>query len=42
MFQMEIVGQHRPDGSTQWKTQEGVYVHQTDFDPKRRTGHDEL
>ena len=44
-FQMEIVGQHRPDGSTQWRTQEGVYVHhQTDFDPKRRTGqdHDEL
>jgi len=40
--QMEIVGQSRPDGSTQWRTQEGVYVHQTDFDPKRRPGHDEL
>jgi len=40
--QMEIVGQHRPDGSTQWKTQEGVYVHQTDFDPKGQRGHDEL
>ena len=40
---MEIVGTSRPDGSTKWKTQEGVYVHPTDFDPKRRPGsHDEL
>merc|ERR1712045_822246 len=40
--QMEIVGSIRADGSAQWKTQEGVYVHQTDFDPKRSSGHDEL
>ena len=40
--QMEIVGSSRADGSTQWKTQEGVYIHQTDFDPKRSSGHDEL
>ena len=40
--QMEIVGQQRPDGSTYWKTQEGVYIHQTDFDPKRQNAHDEL
>jgi len=40
--QMEIVGTSRADGSTHWKTQEGVYVHQTDFDPKRSAGHDEL
>ena len=43
MFQMEIVGTSRPDGSTKWRTQEGVYIHQTDFDPKRKYGsHDEL
>merc|ERR1719373_592430 len=41
--QMEIVGTSRPDGTTKWRTQEGVYVHPTDFDPKRRPGsHDEL
>ena len=40
--QMEIVGQQRPDRSTYWKTQEGVYIHQTDFDPKRQNAHDEL
>jgi len=40
--QMEIVGTSRADGSTHWKTQEGVYVHHTDFDPKRSAGHDEL
>ena len=42
-LQMEIVGTSRADGSTNWKTQEGVYVHHTDFDPKRNTAeHDEL
>ena len=42
-LQMEIVGTSRADGSTHWKTQEGVYVHHTDFDPKRNTAeHDEL
>jgi hypothetical protein len=42
--QMEIIGTSRPDGSTKWRTQEGVYVHpNTDFDPKRKYGsHDEL
>jgi len=41
--QMEIVGSTRADGSTKWRTQEGVYVHPTDFDPKRKYGsHDEL
>merc|ERR1711892_735554 len=41
--QMEIVGSTRADGSTKWRTQEGVYVHQSDFDPKRNiASHDEL
>merc|ERR1711915_752058 len=41
--QMEIVGTSRPDGTTKWRTQEGVYVHPTDFDPKQKYGgHDEL
>lgn len=41
--QMEIVGTSRPDGSTQWRVQEGVFVHPSDFNPKRPTeAHDEL
>ena len=41
--QMEIVGSSRADGSTQWRTQEGIYIHQTDFNPNRqKEGHDEL
>jgi len=40
---MEIVASTRADGSTKWRTQEGVYVHQSDFDPKRNiASHDEL
>ena len=43
MLQMEIVGSKRLDGSTQWRTQEGVYIQQSDFDPKRKyNSHDEL
>jgi len=43
LLQMEIVGSSRADGSTKWRTQEGVYIHSTDFDPKRKYGsHDEL
>lgn len=41
--QMEIVGTSMPDGSTYWQVQEGVFVHPSDFNPKRATGsHDEL
>jgi len=41
--QMEIVGSSNPDGSTNWKVQEGVYIHQSDFNPKKSYGgHDEL
>ena len=40
---MEIVGSSNPDGSTNWKVQEGVYIHQSDFNPKKSYGgHDEL
>jgi len=41
--QMEIIGMTRADGSTKWKTQEGIYVHPSDFNPKKSHGsHDEL
>ena len=41
--QMEIIGSQRADGTTKWRTQEGVYVHPSDFNPKRgQMGHDEL
>jgi len=41
--QMEIIGSPRADGSTKWRTMEGVYVHPSDFNPKRsRSTHDEL
>jgi len=41
--QMEIVGTMSPDGSTNWKVQEGVYIHPSDFNPKKSYGgHDEL
>jgi dolichyl-phosphate-mannose--protein O-mannosyl transferase len=41
--QMEIIGMTKADGSTKWRTQEGVYVHPSDFNPKRNQGsHDEL
>jgi len=40
---MEIIGISRPDGSTKWRTQEGIYIHPSDFNPKRQQmGHDEL
>jgi hypothetical protein len=40
---MEIVGTSMPDGSTYWQVQEGVFVHPSDFNPKRTAGsHDEL
>ena len=36
-FKMEIVGMISPDGSSKWRTQEGVYVHPTtDFDPRKK------
>ncbi|XP_023327953.1 stromal cell-derived factor 2 [Eurytemora carolleeae] len=41
--QMEIVGSSSVDGSTSWTAQEGVYIHQSDFNPNKSTlGHDEL
>jgi len=41
--QMEIIGTTRPDGTTKWRTQEGIYIHPSDFNPKRQQmGHDEL
>jgi len=41
--QMEIVGTSMPDSSTKWKVQEGVYIHHSDFNPKKSAGgHDEL
>ena len=40
---MEIVGSSSVDGSTSWTAQEGVYIHQSDFNPNKTTlGHDEL
>ena len=40
---MEIVGSTMPDGSTYGHVMEGVFVHPSDFNPKRSTGsHDEL
>jgi len=41
--QMEIVGLSMPDVSAKWKTAEGIFVHPTDFNPKKHSGnHDEL
>jgi len=42
--QMEIVGLDSPRSNTQWKAGEGVFVHQSNFDPTggRSPGHDEL
>lgn len=40
--QMEIVGTSMPDGSTNWKVQEGIYVHHSDFNPKKAYIRDEL
>jgi len=41
--QMEIVGLTMPDGTAKWKTQEGIYIHPSDFNPKKSYGgHDEL
>jgi len=40
--QMEVVGLSMPDSSTKWKTAEGIFVHPSDFNPKRQAAHDEL
>jgi len=42
--QMEIIGSNKQDGASKWRTQEGVYVHPSDFNPKgaRSEDHDEL
>jgi len=41
--QMEIVGVTVPDVSTKWKAAEGVFIHPTDFNPKKEHNkHDEL
>lgn len=40
--QMEIVGVTMPDSNTKWKAAEGVYVHNSDFNPIKSTNHDEL
>jgi len=41
--QMEIIGTYNPDGTTNWKVQEGVYIHQSDFNAQKAYGrHDEL
>ena len=39
--QMEIVGLSMPDASTSWRVAEGIYVHPSDFNPKKAK-HDEL
>lgn len=40
--QMEVVGLSMPDASTKWKTAEGIFIHPSDFNPKRNSAHDEL
>jgi len=41
--QMEVIGVSMPDSTTKWKTAEGIFVHPSDFNPKRQTNnHDEL
>jgi len=40
--QMEIVGLSMPDSTTKWKTAEGIFVHPSDFNPKKHSRHDEL
>ena len=40
MFQMEIIGLTMPDATAKWRTQEGVYIHPSDFNPKKAYGHD--
>lgn len=43
--QMEIIGLTMPDATAKWRTQEGIYVHPSDFNPKKSYGsdaHDEL
>ncbi len=43
--QMEVIGMSMPDVSAKWRAAEGIFVHPTDFNPKKqRQGgdHDEL
>jgi len=41
--QMEIIGTNNPDGTTNWKVQEGIYIHPSDFNAQKAYGrHDEL
>jgi dolichyl-phosphate-mannose--protein O-mannosyl transferase len=42
--QMEIVGLSMPDTSAKWLAAEGIFIHPSDFDPKkqREDRHDEL
>ena len=40
---MEIIGTNNPDGTTNWKVQEGIYIHPSDFNAQKAYGrHDEL
>jgi dolichyl-phosphate-mannose--protein O-mannosyl transferase len=41
--QYEIVGRFSPDSYTDWRVQEGVYIHKSEFNPIKSAGsHDEL
>ena len=40
--QMEVIGLSMPDSSTKWKTAEGIFIHPSDFNPRRPYGHYEL
>lgn len=40
--QMEIVGLTMPDTTAKWKVAEGIYVHPSEFNPKKTSAHDEL
>jgi len=41
--QYEIVGRRNPDAYSDWRVQEGIYIHKSDFNPIKNSGsHDEL